>query len=47
MKKYVQSIDKGCSLFIRGMLETESILDMILAVRSRKTKESKGPVAEV
>lgn len=47
MKKYVQSIDKECSLFVRGTVETESISDMILATRSRKTKENEGPAAEV
>lgn len=39
MKNHVQSINKECSLFIRGALETESIMDMILAMKWEKQEK--------
>lgn len=39
MKKHVQSINKECSLFIRGSLETESVMDMILEMKKNKKME--------
>lgn len=42
MKIYVQCIDKD--LFVRGTLE--SLVDVILAVRSIKTKDCEGAAAE-
>lgn len=39
MKKYIQYINKECNLFVRGTLETESIMDMILAFKTEKNKK--------